>query len=175
MLQLRMDDGVGVHFVVAVAETDRTKFPEPVTRADRVILEMRKFITGAVFLNAQIAEKLGLTMTDILVISMLQLYGPSTPSGLGAATGLSSGGVTVALDRLEKAGYTRRQPNPADRRSLLITLVPSALAKLGKFFEGANASARSALSTLPDSDLDAVMRCFETMSAHRLGHGRDTR
>ena len=53
MQQLRMNDGVGVHFVVAVAETDRTKFSELVTRADRVILEMRKFITGAVFLNAR--------------------------------------------------------------------------------------------------------------------------
>ena len=26
-----------------------------------------------------------------------------------------------ALDRLEKAGYIRRQPHPTDRRSLLVT------------------------------------------------------
>jgi hypothetical protein len=49
--------------------------------------------------------------------------------------------VTVALDRLEKAGYIQRRPNPADRRSLMIALVPSALTKLGKYFEGANAGA----------------------------------
>jgi DNA-binding MarR family transcriptional regulator len=30
--------------------------------------------------------------------------------------------VTVALDRLQKAGYIRREPNPADRRSLIVTL-----------------------------------------------------
>ena len=150
-----------------VANTRVTGFPEPVTQADRVIIEMRKFIAGAVLLNARIAEKIGLTMTDVQVISVLQLYGPSTPSNLGAATGLSSGGVTVALDRLEKAGYIRRQPNPSDRRSLMIALVPSVLAKLAKFFEGANAGARKALATLPERDLDAVIRFFERMREHR--------
>jgi len=150
-----------------VADTHAPTYPEPITQADRVIVEMRKFITAAVLLNARIAEKLGLTMTDVQVISVLQLYGPSTPTRLGAATGLSSGGVTVALDRLEKAGYIRRQPNPSDRRSLMIALVPSVLAKLAKFFEGANAGARKALATLPERDLDAVIRFFERMREHR--------
>ena len=150
-----------------VADANAPTYPQPITQADRVIVEMRKFITAAVLLNARIAEKLGLTMTDVQVISVLQLYGPSTPTRLGAATGLSSGGVTVALDRLEKAGYIRRQPNPSDRRSLVIALVPSALAKLAKFFEGANAGARKALATLPERDLDAVIRFFEAMREHR--------
>ncbi len=63
------------------------------------------------------------------MLHMLQLYGPSTPSQLGAWTRLSSGGVTVALDRLEKGGYLRRERNPADRRSLLIALIPDAVAE----------------------------------------------
>jgi len=151
--------------------SDAKMITEPVGRADRVIWEMRKFITAAVFLNAQVAEKLGLTMTDVQVVSVLQLFGPSTPSRLGAATGLSSGGITVALDRLEKAGYVQRRPNPADRRSLMIALVPSALTKIGKYFEGANAGARKALATLPDRDLDAVISFFEAMAAHRTAGG----
>jgi DNA-binding MarR family transcriptional regulator len=39
-------------------------------------------------------------------------------------TGLTTGGVTAALDRLEKAGYIRRQPNPGDRRSVLVRAIP---------------------------------------------------
>ena len=70
------------------------------------------------------------------MLHMLQLYGPSTPSRLGAWTRLSSGGVTVALDRLEKGGYVRREPNPADRRSLLITLIPTRLRKIAAMYEG---------------------------------------
>src|SRR6202000_1452219 len=99
----------------------------PATAADRVVLEIRKFIAAAIFFNAKAAEKAGLGLTDMQMLHMLQLYGPSTPSRLAEWTGLSSGGVTVALDRLEKSGLSRRAPNPEDRRSLLITLVPGRL------------------------------------------------
>ena len=98
--------------------------PPPVTAEDKVVLEIRKFIAAAIFFNTQAAEKVGLSLTDMQMIHMLQLYGPATPSRLATWSGLSSGGVTVALDRLQKAGYIRREPNPADRRSLMVTLVP---------------------------------------------------
>ena len=155
----------------AAATADFTSVPEPVTPADRVVLEIRKFIASAIFFNAQAAEKVGLGLTDMQTLHMLQLYGPSTPSRLAAATGLSSGGITVALDRLEKAGYIRRRPNPADRRSLLVTLVPSSLAKLAGLYEGVEAETRRLLATLPRRDLDAVIRFFETIGAGRFNNG----
>jgi DNA-binding MarR family transcriptional regulator len=94
---------------------------------------------------------------------MLQLYGPSTPSRLAVWTGLSSGGVTVALDRLEKAGYIRREPNPDDRRSLLVMLVPARLRRLAGLYDDVESETRRLLSTLPQRDLEAVVRFFETM------------
>jgi len=156
---------------LAAAEANPARTPPPVTLEDRVALEMRKFISAANFFSAQAAEKVGLGPTDLQMVHMLQLYGPSTPSRLGAATGLSSGGVTVALDRLEKAGYIRRQPNPNDRRSLLVALVPSAIVKLKGLFEGVQARGRSLLATLPEHDLEVVLRFFETMNADRLDGG----
>src|SRR6201986_2555482 len=92
----------------------------PGTTADRVVLEFRKSIPPAIFFNTQAAEKAGIGLTDMQMLHMLQLYGASTPGQLAKWTGLSSGGVTVALDRLEKGGYVRREANPQDRRSLLI-------------------------------------------------------
>jgi DNA-binding MarR family transcriptional regulator len=127
------------------------------------------FIAAAIFFNAQAVEKVGLGLTDMQMIHMLQLYEPSTPSRLAAGTGLSSGGVTVALDRLEKAGYIRREPNPADRRSLLVALIPSALVKLVGLYEGVEAETRRLLATLPQRDLEAIIRFFETMGADRIG------
>ncbi len=88
------------------------------------MLEIRKFIAAAIFFNTKAAEKVGLSLTDMQMIHMLQLYGPATPGRLAVWSGLSTGGVTVALDRLQKAGYIRREPNPADRRSLIVTLAP---------------------------------------------------
>jgi DNA-binding MarR family transcriptional regulator len=149
------------------ADADITRVPAPVTIADRVVLEIRKFLAAGILFNAQAAEKAGLGLTDMQMLHMLQLYGPSTPSKLGAWTGLSSGGVTVALDRLEKGGYLRREANPADRRSLLITLLPARLRKVAAMYEGVEKETRRLLATLPQSDLEAVVRFFETLEAVR--------
>jgi hypothetical protein len=45
---------------------------------------------------------------------------PLTPKKLAELTRLTTGGVTVVLDRLEKAGVIRRAPNPSDRRSSIV-------------------------------------------------------
>src|SRR6202167_922107 len=145
------------------AKADPTQLPAPVTSADRIVLEIRKFIAAAIFFNTQAAEKAGLGLTDMQMLHMLQLYGPSTPGRLSAWTGLSSGGVTVALDRLEKAGYLRREPNPADRRSLLITLIPTRLRKVAAMYEGVENETRRLLAMLPEGDLEAVIRFFEKL------------
>lgn len=144
----------------------------PVTPADRIVLEIRKFIAAAIFFNAQAAEKAGLGLTDAQMLHMLQLYGPSTPSRLAVGTGLTSGGVSVALDRLERAGYIRRRPNPADRRSLLVTLIPSSLAKLAGLYEGVERTTRRQLAKLPPRDLEAVIRFFEAIAVVRTGESK---
>jgi MarR family transcriptional regulator, organic hydroperoxide resistance regulator len=131
------------------------------------VLAIRKFIAARIFFNARAAEKVGLNLTDMQMLHILQLEGPCTPSRLAEWTGLSSGGVTVALDRLEKAGYIRRGPNPADRRSLLITLLPVRLRKLAGMYEGVEAETRERLDLLSPGDLDAVVRFFEAMGAVR--------
>jgi len=43
----------------------------------------------------------------------------ATPGSLAEALGLTSGSITVMLDRLESAGYVERAADPADRRRLL--------------------------------------------------------
>ena len=149
------------------AKPDLSRVPPPITTADRVVLEIRKFIAAAIFFNTQAAEKAGLGLTDMQMLHMLQLYGPSTPSRLGKWTGLSSGGITVALDRLEKAGYVRREPNPEDRRSSLIMLIPARLRKVAAMYEGVENETRRLLATLPEGDLQAVVRFFETLHEAR--------
>jgi len=146
---------------------DTATVPVPVTPIDRVVLEIRKFIAAAIFFNAQTAERAGLGLTDMQMLHMLQLYGPSTPGKLGIWTGLSSGGVTVVLDRLEKAGYVQRKRNPADRRSLLITLIPVRMRKLASLYEEVESDTRRLLANLPQGDLEAVIRFFEALQAAR--------
>jgi MarR family transcriptional regulator, organic hydroperoxide resistance regulator len=141
--------------------------PAPATVADRIVLEIRKFIASAIFFNAQTAEKVGLGLTDMQILHIIQLYGPATPGRIAASTGLTSGGVTVALDRLEKGGFIRRQPNPDDRRSLLIHLNPSRLSRVAGHYEEVERETRRVLATIPQADLEATVRFFETLAQVR--------
>jgi MarR family transcriptional regulator, organic hydroperoxide resistance regulator len=51
---------------------------------------------------------------------------------LSAELGMSSGGVSKLLDRLEARGLCQRQPNPGDRRSSLLRLTPAGQALLAR-------------------------------------------
>lgn len=146
-----------------------TTVPAPVTASDKVLLEIRKFIANAIFFNTKAAEQIGLSLTDMQMIHVLQLYGPATPGRLAAWSGLSSGGVTVALDRLQKAGYIRRAPNPGDRRSLIVTLAPVRMRKAAAIYADVERETRRLLGTMPERDLDAVIRFFETLRSARAG------
>jgi DNA-binding MarR family transcriptional regulator len=116
-----------------------------------------------------------LGLTDMQLLHLLQLHGRSTPGHLPAGSGLSSGGVTVALDRLVNAGYVRRDPNPADRRSFLITLVPGRLRRLESLYGEIEAETRRALATLSQGDLQAVIRFFGALGEVRASTPRAPR
>jgi DNA-binding MarR family transcriptional regulator len=76
--------------------------------------------TAAVMLHDTVAGRLGLNATDHKCMSLLCQHGPVSAGDLAAMTGLTTGAVTGVANRLEKAGYARRIPNPADARSVLI-------------------------------------------------------
>jgi DNA-binding MarR family transcriptional regulator len=137
------------------------------TAADRIVLEIRHFIAASIFFNSRAAEHAGLGLTDMQLLHLLQLHGPSTPGHLAAWSGLSSGGVTVALDRLSGAGYVRREPNPADRRSSLVSVLPGRLRRLQAMYAGVEAETRRVLGTLSQGDLEAVIRFFRALGAVR--------
>lgn len=78
-------------------------------------------ISSVLFRNAM-SRKLGLNVTDSECLSLLSIRGVATPTELAHYTGLTTGSTTAMLDRLEKAGFIRRKPNPNDRRGVLIEI-----------------------------------------------------
>jgi hypothetical protein len=67
-----------------------------------------------------VSRRLGMTTADRRCLQVLCALGETTPKRLAEVTGLTTGAITGVLDRLEKAGYAVRRPNPDDRRSLLV-------------------------------------------------------
>ena len=66
------------------------------------------------------AEALGLGRSDAQALRFLVEHGPASPGALMVELGLTSGSVTALVDRLERAGFTRRRPHQRDRRSLTV-------------------------------------------------------
>jgi DNA-binding MarR family transcriptional regulator len=68
------------------------------------------------------AELMGINHTDHRCIDLLDRSGPMTAGDLAAASGLTTGAITVVLDRLERSGYARRVRDTGDRRRVLVEL-----------------------------------------------------
>src|SRR5215831_70465 len=71
------------------------------------------------------AERIGINLTDLNCLNILGLSGPMTAGQLARATGLTTASVTGIIDRLEEAGFARRERDSADRRRVVIHLVPA--------------------------------------------------
>lgn len=90
--------------------------------ADRVFLAFRRVIAAVVLFNEQVAQRVGIGLTESQFMHLLDLHGPMTPSELGRESALSSGTVTGVLDRLEELGFIRRERHPTDRRKVVVVL-----------------------------------------------------
>jgi DNA-binding MarR family transcriptional regulator len=83
-----------------------------------------------------IAEALGLNKTDLQGVDFLYSRdGACTAGELAQATGLTSGSATALIDRLEKAGYARRETDPQDRRRQIVRMQNEATARCEEVYK----------------------------------------
>lgn len=129
------------------------------------MLELRRFIAGVILFNQRVADRVGMNLTDMQCIHLLQLMGPLTPGKLAECTRLSTGGVTVVLDRLERAGLVRRERNHEDRRSVVVHLEPSTMAQIEEHYAGIEAQTAALFKAYPERELKTVLAFFTRMNA----------
>ena len=82
--------------------------------------QVRYLTANSVIFSKVVADKVGQHSTDLECLDFLLLSGPSTAGKLSEITGLTSGAVTAVIDRLEKAGYVRRERDKNDRRKVIV-------------------------------------------------------
>jgi DNA-binding MarR family transcriptional regulator len=80
----------------------------------------RELATAVVAFHEMVARRMGMTAAERKCAGILCELGVATPRQLAQATGLTTGAITGIVDRLERAGFAERRPNPADRRSVLV-------------------------------------------------------
>lgn len=111
--------------------------------------------------------------TDFSCIGLLARAGaPISPKQIIDELHLSSGSGTALLDRLERAGFVRRLPNPDDRRSVLIELDKQQAAEpLARYREIEQAYVR-VTENLTDKDMDTVADFLDGVAALTRLHPR---
>jgi len=138
--------------------------------AASLIREMREFIAGAILNNQRIADRLGINYTDQQVLNLVDLLSDAKPGDLARLTGLTTGGITMSLDRLEKAGYVRRERNPEDRRSVIIRMAPERRRKIIEQHQSANQIMAKIFAAYGEQDLDLILDFFARTNRARVEH-----
>lgn len=87
---------------------------------DAVSSAGRELSTWTVLFHEAIAERVGLNASDQRALDLLLKTGPISAGRLAELTGMTTGAITKVTDRLERAGFVRRLPDPRDRRKVII-------------------------------------------------------
>ena len=96
--------------------------PERAALAMAFVAAIRK--TGSLMhlMSQAAADRIGINPTDLNCLNILSFSGQLTAGELAKATGLTTASITGVVDRLEQAGFVRRERDAQDRRRVVIHL-----------------------------------------------------
>ncbi|MDK3020193.1 MarR family winged helix-turn-helix transcriptional regulator [Pseudodonghicola flavimaris] len=109
--------------------------------------------------------------TDFRTICLLaDAKTPLSPKDIGHALGLTSGAVSALILRLEGHGLISRQPNPTDRRGVLISLNEETAAPALRDYHALHAHYMQVTEEFTAAELEVVARYMENIRQVTTGH-----
>jgi len=121
-----------------------------------VLVELRRLSNEIDRLDQLASDRFGVNRTDLRALELLSAAGKLAPTALAAALDFTTGGVTTVIDRLERAGYARRQPDPQDRRKIIVEATPLAAAREGEVFGDLLRATEALIASYSDADLAMI-------------------
>jgi len=97
-------------------------------------------------------EALDMCLSDFAILEALLHKGSQSVKDLGRRIDLTSGSMTVAIDRLETRRLVTRAEHPTDRRAWVIHLTPAGKALITRVFQGHQDGMEQAMSGLSKAD-----------------------
>lgn len=156
------------------------------SRKDQLIEAIR---TGAIREHAQwnvafseaAAARLHINASDLRQLHLLVTNGALTAGQLAEMSGLTTGGITGSIDRLARAGFVRREPDPTDRRRVWVHLIPARMRDVGGVFGPSQRAWVAMCAEYSDEELEFIMTFLtrstallreQTASLRRTGRSR---
>ncbi|WP_143526465.1 MarR family transcriptional regulator [Rubrobacter xylanophilus] len=118
----------------------------------------REFNAQAVMFSQAMAGRLGINATDLQCLNLLSQRGSMTVGQLAEVTGLTPGAITGVVDRLEGAGYARRERDREDRRRVIVSL--SGGREISPMFDAVRRASEELYSAYTDEELVLILDFF---------------
>jgi len=119
---------------------------------------MRKASSQGALFAKSVADRAGISSADMECIDFVNLEGRMTAGRLADLTGLTTGAITGVVDRLEKAGFVRRERDESDRRKVFIVPVAERMMEIGRFYELVKRAMQKQCEDYSDAELKLLLR-----------------
>ena len=119
--------------------------------------QLHRFAMETTRLHAAVCRAAGIAGSELDALEHLEADGPLTQRELGDRLMLSSGGVTMLVDRLERADWVSRRPHPSDRRAVIVEPTKKALAQGPKALVDFHAAIEKAANEIPAEHREAAI------------------
>jgi len=90
---------------------------------NNLMTSIHKEARAATLFVYTISKIVGIHSTDIRCLDFLNEVHFTTAGDLAKITGLTTGAITAVIDRLENAGFVKRETDRNDRRKIIVKLI----------------------------------------------------
>lgn len=123
----------------------------------RLEREIRQVSAQSVLFSQAVAERVGVNSSDLECLDFIILRGTVTAGELAAATGLTTGAITGVIDRLENAGFARRERDAEDRRRVLVRALPEVELRIAPLYQSLQRSMMALWSRYSEQELALIV------------------
>ncbi len=127
---------------------------------DELVASIKTFQDAVDRFDAAAAASLSINSTDLRCLTALHDRGALTAYQAAKALKITKGATTTALNRLEAAGYVKRNVNSDDGRSFLIELTECGQAAIAEIWTPVRVCGRTIMAQYSVRDLRVLIRFF---------------
>ncbi|MEU6143422.1 MarR family transcriptional regulator [Streptomyces sp. NPDC047081] len=146
--------------------------PRPSATPAQALSAMDHLIATSMIGQQEMAQRVGLNVTDLTCFAYVIEAGENllTAGDLAARAHVTTGAVTGILNRLERAGYVTRRPDPNDRRRVRVAAQPDAEARVRELYEPYYARLMALFADYSPDEIAILTDWFTRASALAAGY-----